>query len=92
MRLACTAVVWEGRQHWDKDNNTGSNTGRNTGSITSSNTGSNTGNTTDKNTGTKTQIQIQIYNQPAMHRSSVERLTTLRIIQIQPQRIQKTIN
>ena len=76
MRLACTAVVWEGRQHWNKDNNTGSNTG----------------NTTDKNTGTKTQIQIQIYNQPGMHRSSVERLTTLRIIQIQPQRIQKTIN
>ena len=84
MRLACTAVVWEGRQHWDKDNNTGSNT--------DNNTDRNTGNTTDKNTGTKTQIQIQIYNQPGMHRSSVERLTTLRIIQIQPQRIQKTIN
>ena len=73
MRLACTAVVWEGSQHWDKDNNTGSNTG----------------NTTDKNTGTKTQIQIQIYNQPGMHRSSAERLTTLSIIQIQPQQIQK---
>ena len=73
MRLACTAVVWEGRQHWDKDNNTGSNTG----------------NTTDKNTGTKTQIQIQIYNQPGMHRSSAERLSTLSIIQIQPQQIQK---
>ena len=88
MRLACTAVVWEGRQHWDKDNNTGSNTGRNTGS----NTDNDTGNTTDKNTGTKTQIQIQIYNQPGMHRSSAERLSTLSIIQIQPQQIQKKIN